>query len=112
MKNNKWSAQNIVFGMGGGLHQDMTRDTQRFAFKSSAQCRSGIWHDIHKDPIDASKTSKKGKQYLYLVEGSHGNKWVTSNKELLYDNQLRTVFENGRILIDYTMDEIREGASL
>jgi nicotinamide phosphoribosyltransferase len=42
----------------------MNRDTQRSAFKSSAQCRDGQWYEIFKDPTDQTKVSKKGVQYL------------------------------------------------
>src|SRR5215472_16597901 len=30
-----WSADNITFGMGGALLQQLNRDTQKFAFKCS-----------------------------------------------------------------------------
>ena len=43
MKSNGWAAENIIFGMGGGLHSSVNRDTQRNAFKCSAQLRDGQW---------------------------------------------------------------------
>jgi nicotinamide phosphoribosyltransferase len=109
MKNNGWSAQNIVFGMGGGLHQDMTRDTQRFAFKSSAQCRNNRWYDIFKQPTDTSKMSKGGKQYLYFIS----NQWVTESKIFpQFQNKLQTAFKNGQLIIDQNMYDIRERAAI
>jgi nicotinamide phosphoribosyltransferase len=50
-----YSIENIAcFGMGGGLLQKVNRDVQRFAFKSSEQCREengvDVWHDIYKSP--------------------------------------------------------------
>ena len=60
MKSNGWAAENIIFGMGGGLHTAVNRDTQRNAFKCSAQKRNGVWHDIFKNPLDSSKKSKTG----------------------------------------------------
>ena len=59
-----WAAQNIVFGMGGHLLQQMNRDTQRNAFKSSWQQRDGIGYDIKKNPLDKSKVSKSGRLAL------------------------------------------------
>ena len=59
-----FSSENMVFGMGGGLLQKLNRDTQRFAFKSSAQCRFGQWHDVYKLPKDLSKASKRGRLAL------------------------------------------------
>lgn len=35
MKDSQWSADNVVFGSGGALVQDMDRDTQKCAFKCS-----------------------------------------------------------------------------
>jgi len=108
-----WSAENIVFGMGGGLLQKVNRDTQRFAFKCSAQKRNDKWYDIYKKPKDISKMSKRGKQYLYQVEGSHGKGYMTSNTQLKSQvDQLQTVFENGELLIDYDFDSIRKNAEV
>ena len=62
LEKSKWAASNLVFGMGGGLLQKVNRDTQRNAFKCSAnETMDGEWHDIFKDPIDGSKKSKAGK---------------------------------------------------
>ena len=61
MKSNGWAAENIIFGMGGGLHTSVNRDTQRNAFKCSAQLRNGKWIDIYKNPLDSSKKSKTGR---------------------------------------------------
>lgn len=116
-----WGAENIVFGMGGGLLQKVNRDTQRFAFKSSAQCRGGVWHDIFKKPKDESKTSKKGRLSLIRVEGAHGSQYMTvpeadANDELYLKHmrsggdELKTVFEDGRITSPQTFDQVRERA--
>jgi len=110
MKLEKWSASNIVFGMGGGLLQKVNRDQQRFAFKSSAQRRNGVWHDIYKDPLDKSKTSKRGKQYLYQDE--NGKYETTNVKDDTRVNQLKTVFKNGKIIKEYTFERIRKNARI
>lgn len=113
MKAAGWSAENIVFGMGGGLLQKINRDTQRFAFKCSAQRRNGNWYDIYKKPLDITKESKKGFQYLYKFEGSHGSVFKTVNKcDYSRENILLPVFENGNLLIDYKFDEIRYNARI
>lgn len=111
-----WSAENIVFGMGGGLLQKVNRDTQRFAFKSSAQCREGEWFDIFKKPKDESKASKRGRLSLVRMEGAHGAAYATVAEGFVSEgkplaNLLETVFENGRITRQYTFDEVRKNAS-
>jgi nicotinamide phosphoribosyltransferase len=109
---NGWSAENIVFGMGGGLLQKINRDTQRFAFKCCAQKRNGIWYEIFKDPIDGSKASKRG--FLKLVKNADGA-FETVRINDLNDNEgnlLNVVFEDGVIVREYTFDEIRDNAKL
>lgn len=86
-----FSAENLVFGMGGGLLQKVNRDTQRFAFKCSAQQRDGKWYDIYKKPLDESKLSKRGR---------------------FNDPRLETVYLNGLIKRWQTFDDIRERARI
>jgi len=113
MKAAGWSASNIVFGMGGGLLQKINRDDQRFAFKCSAQYRNNEWIDIYKKPKDISKMSKKGRQYLYRVEGSHGLVYNTTNVfDFNNDDILRTVFNYGNIIQDYNFEEVRKRARI
>lgn len=58
-----WSAENLVFGMGGGLLQQVNRDTLRYAMKCSQVTRSGHSHPVAKNPAtDPSKASKSGEQ--------------------------------------------------
>jgi nicotinamide phosphoribosyltransferase len=108
-KNAGWAAENFVFGMGGGLLQKVNRDTQRFAFKCSAQEREGEWFDIYKDPLDSSKKSKRGRLRLEYSK-SVGEFYTTRTEGGVVDtpdNLLKTVFENGTILQTYSFDEVR-----
>lgn len=105
---NGFSAENVAcFGMGGGLLQKVNRDTMRCAFKSSAQLRDGVWHDIKKNPLDESKKSKAGR--LKLVKTDDG--YVTVQENDSRPDVLETVFENGHIVKTYTLKEIRERAA-
>ena len=79
MKSAGWAAQNIIFGMGGGLHTAVNRDTQRNAFKCSAQLRDGAWHDIFKNPLDSSKKSKTGR--FKLIKENKSFKTVSIDSE-------------------------------
>lgn len=104
-----WAVSNMVFGMGGGLLQKINRDVQRFAFKSSAQKRNGEWFDIFKDPIDKSKTSKKGQ--LMLIKNDD-NQFETVQKDNMYDDELSTVFLNGYLQRNYTFDQVRSNVKI
>jgi len=110
MQENYWAASNIVFGMGGGLLQKVDRDTQRFAFKCSAQKRNGEWYNIFKSPLDKSKESKKGKLFLYMDDS---NKYFTNNKcDCLLENHLKTVFRNGELKKEYMFSDVRRNAKI
>lgn len=107
-----FSAENIVFGMGGGLLQKVNRDTQRFAFKSSYQERDGIGYDIFKDPIDSSKASKRG-QFM-LVKGEDGEfKTVRQDSGVSTEglDLLEDTLVEGRLYRDMTFSEVRRNAA-
>ncbi len=100
---NNWSATNIAFGMGGGMIQQLDRDTCKFAMKLSAVSRNGVWYDVCKDPItDPGKKSKAGKIDLVFRNG----KYQTING-YQNDSFMRTIFENGKLLINDNLDLIR-----
>lgn len=103
MKNNGWAAENIIFGMGGGLHTSVNRDTQRNAFKCSAQLRDGKWHDIFKQPLDTSKKSKSGR--FKLIKENNLYKTVPIDTE--GEDCLQTVFKDGELLIDEKFGNIK-----
>ena len=106
MKSAGWAAQNIIFGMGGGLHTAVNRDTQRNAFKCSAQLRDGVWHDIFKNPLDSSKKSKTGRFKLIRENNSFRTVPIDSEGE----DYLQTVFKDGELLIDDTFADIKQSA--
>jgi nicotinamide phosphoribosyltransferase len=108
---NGYAASNCVFGMGGGLLQKHNRDTQRNAFKSSAQKRDGVWHKIFKNPKDTTKASKRGR--LALVKADAGLTTVQENEaDLFGGNLLELVFENGKLIRDMNWNEVREAAKV
>jgi nicotinamide phosphoribosyltransferase len=103
-----WSSDNLAVGSGGGLlMKDITRDTQKFAIKASAvKEANGEWVGIKKDPItDKGKTSKMGR--LKLIIDSNGN-LKTVNENEYGTNLLIPVFENGEILKEYNLEEIKQ----
>lgn len=111
---NGFSADNIAFGSGGGLLQKVDRDTQKFAMKCSAMKVNGVWIDVFKDPItDQVKKSKKGR--LDLVRDDFTGVYRTvregaaRSEEL---SQLVPVFENGKILREYTFEEVRANSEV
>jgi nicotinamide phosphoribosyltransferase len=111
MKKRGLSADNVAFGMGGELLQKVNRDTQKFAMKASAICINGEWRDVYKDPItDQGKRSKKGR--LALVKENGRFKTVLKSQIATDDNQLQTVFKNGKLLVNMTFDQVRKNVAL
>lgn len=107
---NGWAASTCVFGMGGGLLQKHNRDTQRNAFKCSAQYRDGEWVDNQKQPLDITKASKKGRLKLVWEVGAHGKTLTTVPIEDPREDVLVTVFENGSMVKEWTWDEVKANA--
>jgi nicotinamide phosphoribosyltransferase len=111
LRDEKISAENIAFGMGGALLQGVTRDTLGFAMKASAIRISGMWHDIWKSPAgDSSKASKRGR--LALMRTEEGIRTVPIQACPVEANLLRPVFRDGRILVQDNLATIRKRANI
>lgn len=105
----QYSADNVVFGMGGALLQIVNRDTCEFAMKASAALINGEWVDVYKDPVgDSGKRSKKGRLMLYR-DRSTGDIFTgkEGQDETNFEPLLETVFENGVITKEYSFAEVR-----
>jgi nicotinamide phosphoribosyltransferase len=106
-----FSASNLAFGMGGALLQHLNRDTQKFAYKTSAARVGSEWRDVFKDPVtDTGKRSKKG--LLGLARDEAGYKTVAVDGERFApleggENLLVPVFRNGKLLRDVSLAEVR-----
>lgn len=113
MKAKGLSASNITFGQGGGLLQQVDRDTLKFAMKASAIKVGGYWKDVFKDPVtDKGKKSKRGILAVVAQEADN-RKLVTIRKAecATQGNNLQVVFANGKLLNTTTFAEIRDRAN-
>lgn len=113
MKEAKFASSNIVFGVGSGLvDKSINRDTQRFAYKSSAMKIGGEWKGVYKDPLGSNKKSKKGLLKLVKIDGQY--KTLTQYDEGFESAkcELVEVFRDGNILKQYAFDEVRENAKI
>ena len=103
-----FSAENVGFGMGGALLQQVNRDTQRFAYKASAGLIDGHFQPIYKDPVtDPGKRSKDGVLDLVLEGGRYVTKQYQTFETEFSGSVLRVVFRDGKLLVDDTLDEVR-----
>lgn len=102
-----WSAENVAFGMGGGLLQKLDRDTFRFAMKASFAIVDGERVNVYKQPVtDHGKDSKRGR--LALVETMTGFETVVEGSKWYDRDVLDVVFENGKLVKEYTLAQVRE----
>jgi len=109
-----FSTDNIAFGMGGALLQQLNRDTQKFAMKCSAARIDGKWVDVYKDPVtDPGKVSKKGR--LDLIRNGTTGEFLTypmgtypmGDAPSLQPSELVDVFRNGELIKEWTFEEVR-----
>ncbi len=120
-----FAAENFVFGSGGDLMQNHTRDTQRFAVKCSEitisdtdvedilNSQEAVYTRIpvFKDPItDPGKKSKKGKVTTYYdtEAKTFSVKHVGDPQSVHEVNLLGLVYRNGVHYEVSSLDEIRE----
>ncbi|KAK9528418.1 hypothetical protein VZT92_012580 [Zoarces viviparus] len=107
-----WSAENVLFGCGSALLQKLNRDTLNCAFKCSYVESNGKGMDVYKQPVtDPSKGSKRGR--LSLRRNSDGFlETIERGAGKPDEDLLVTVFENGSLVRDYSLEEIRKNARL
>ena len=104
---NGYSADNIAFGIGGALLQQLDRDTQRFAMKCSAAKIDSKWVPVQKDPVtDSGKKSKAGRVTLY----NDGKKYYSGVEDWM-TSALVTVFLDGQLMTNYTFEEVRANSN-
>ena len=110
-----WSADNLAFGMGGALLQQVDRDTQKFAMKCSSAQINGEWIDVQKDPSDdAGKKSKKGRVTLwtngtgeFVSSVDKPTQWADKD----WTEALLPVYWNGNLHNEITFEQVRANAN-
>lgn len=109
LKQKGFASTNVVLGIGSFTYQYNTRDTFGFAMKATYGEVDGIGREIFKDPItdDGTKKSAKG---LIKVEQKEGSYVLVDQVSWEEEQQgeMKEVFRDGRLLIDWTLQEIRQ----
>ncbi len=102
-----YAIDNIAFGMGGGLLQQVNRDTLRFAMKANAlRDATGRWRDVAKAPAtDPAKGSKAGRQAV--VRGACGLVAARLDATASGEDLLVPVWRNGELLVRHRFEELR-----
>lgn len=112
MQRKGYSADNIAFGSGGALLQQLNRDTLAIATKCSAVQIDGTWRDVWKDPVTShSKQSKRGRVTTLMSEAGGFRTWLQDDpvpegwKDCMVE-----IFRDGEILKEWTFSEVRNNA--
>lgn len=118
---NGFASNNVVLGVGSfsmqcleedGQFKPFTRDTYGIAVKTTHMVVNGEEHFIFKDPKTDSGNFKKSQKGLCYVHVDNSGEIVYTDeytKETIpkEGNLLETVFENGSMIKEYSLSEIR-----
>ena len=117
MMNLGFAVENVVFGAGSYSFQYNTRDTQGWAYKATYGEVDGKPIMIFKDPktSDGQKTSQRGMVRVYrdengemkYIDGLYRGMVVTDDLKESDIDLLETVFINGSLIKDISLNEIR-----
>lgn len=104
-----FASNNIVFGIGSYTYNYNTRDSLGIAVKSTYCEVDGIPRNIFKDPVtdDGMKKSARGLLRVNLVDDEYVLVDEVSHQEEK-EGQLVPVYEDGRLLIDHNLADIRK----
>jgi nicotinamide phosphoribosyltransferase len=109
LKAKGFASTNVVLGIGSYTYQYNTRDTFGFAMKATYGEVNGQGREIFKDPItdDGTKKSAKGLMKIELDNDTYKLidqvSWSTEQT-----GELKEIFRDGKLLMDLTLEEIRQ----
>ena len=125
-----FASSNVVLGIGSYTYNMNTRDTFGFALKTTYGVVNGKELLLYKDPITDDGTKKSQKGMVAVIDKSNvGNQYQSylnknmfgelgieyvdelnkAAKESYKDiDMLKPVFEDGKLLVDWTLEEIRQ----
>lgn len=108
-----FASSNIVFGVGSYTYNMNTRDTFGFALKATYGIVDGKELLLYKDPITDDGTKKSQKGMVAVFKNSQGelqyedNLYKVDKDEHKATDLLVPVFENGKLLREQCLSEIR-----
>ncbi|QPI17826.1 nicotinate phosphoribosyltransferase [Pectobacterium phage POP12] len=114
IETNRWSSENIAFGMGGGLLQSVTRDDQKYAMKMCCIKIDGIWYKTYKCPKGSEwKASKKGFLTTIVKDGVYKTIDLLEQPiPLGWKNAMVDYYDHGVVYNEDTLGIIRGRASI
>jgi nicotinamide phosphoribosyltransferase len=111
LKKKGFASYNVVLGIGSYTYEYVTRDTFGFAMKATYGEVNGIGRDIFKDPKTDDGTKKSAKGLMQVYRDPATGKLALKDQctwEEEGQGELKTVFRDGKLMVDWTLGEIRE----
>jgi len=111
LKQKGFASYNVVLGIGSYTYEYVTRDTFGFAMKATYGEVNGVGRDIFKDPKTDDGTKRSAKGLMQVVRDARTGKLMAKD-QCTWDEErrgeLKPVFRDGKLLVDWTLAEIRE----
>ena len=111
LKEKGFASNTCFLGIGSMTYALRTRDTLGYALKATQCVVDGETREIFKDPVTDGNTgfkkSAKGLLRVDFIDGEYVMKDQCTPEEE-HGGELKTVFLNGELLIDWSLSEIRE----
>ena len=104
-----FAATNLVLGVGSYTFQGVTRDSFGFALKTSAVKIDGEWKEVFKNPNTPGQNINKKSLVGFAKVVMDKGVLKVEDKVPYEDNGglMRTVFKDGKLLVDDTLTNIR-----
>lgn len=103
-----FASTNVVFGVGSYTMNYNTRDTFGMAVKATYTEVDGKGYELFKDPVTDSGMKKSAKGLLRVEkEGDNFVLYDQQSWEQEAQGELQTVFEDGKIVLETSLTEIR-----
>ncbi|EPF73990.1 nicotinate phosphoribosyltransferase [Acinetobacter rudis] len=104
-----FASNNLVFGIGSFTYNYLTRDNFGFAVKATWGQVNGVGRELFKDPITDSGVKKSAKGLLRVEESEIGfTLFDQQTQEQEKKGALKVVFENGKLIDECNLNQIRE----
>lgn len=110
LKAKGFASINWVAGIGSYTYQYQTRDSLGYAQKST-YCEVGEHKiEIFKDPITDNGTKKSARGLTAVYKDENGKYYLKDQAtwEEMLNCELVKIYENGTLLVDYTLQQIRD----
>ncbi len=110
LKAKGFATTNVVLGVGSFTMNYNTRDNLGIAVKSTYCEVNGVSREIFKDPVTDDGTKKSAKGLTAVFKDKDGEYYLKDQAtwDEINNCELKTVFKDGKILVDHSLSEIRE----